>query len=106
MVSERCRKIVASELTKLGIAINTIDFGIADTQHDVSIQTKKKLKISLRKSGLDLITDNKLILIEKIKNTIIEAVHYSDELIKTNFSDYMSKKLNYNYTYLANVFPK
>jgi AraC-like DNA-binding protein len=43
-------------------------------------------------------------LIEKIKNVIIEMVHYSDEMIKINFSEYLSKKLNHNYTYLANLF--
>ena len=31
-------------------------------------------------------------------------VHYSDEQIKVNLSDYLSEKLNYNYTYLANLF--
>lgn len=100
----RCRMIVETELTKLGIAINTIDLGVADTLDDVSDLQKKQLKESLHAVGLELITDKKLILIEKIKNTIIEAIHYSDELIKINFSDYISKKLNYDYTYLANIF--
>lgn len=104
MVSERCRMIVASELTKLDIRINSIALGVADTPDDLSDKTKEQLKINLRAVGLDLITNSKLILIEKIKNTIIEAIHYSDELIKTNFSDYISKKLNYDYTYLANIF--
>lgn len=31
-------------------------------------------------------------------------VHYSDEIPKTKFSIYLSEKLNYNYTYLANLF--
>jgi AraC-like DNA-binding protein len=44
------------------------------------------------------------VLIEKIKNVIIETVHFTDEMIKVNFSDYLSEKLNYNYTYLANLF--
>jgi AraC-like DNA-binding protein len=48
--------------------------------------------------------DKKAILIEKIKNVIIEMVHYSDEMPKTNFSDYLSKKLEYDYTYLSNLF--
>jgi AraC-like DNA-binding protein len=48
--------------------------------------------------------DKKAILIEKIKNVIIEMVHYTDELPETNFSDYLSKKLNYDYTYLSNLF--
>ena len=31
-------------------------------------------------------------------------VHYADELPKTNFSDYLTKKLNYDYTYMSNLF--
>ena len=48
--------------------------------------------------------DKKAILIEKIKNTIIQMIHHSEEVIKVNFSDYLSDKLEHNYTYLANLF--
>ncbi len=43
-------------------------------------------------------------LIEKIKNVIVDLVHHSNEQLPTNFSDYLSKKLEYDYTYLANLF--
>ena len=50
-------------------------------------------------------TDSKSLLdIEKIQNVIIEMVHYADEIPRTNFSDFLSEKLNYDYTYLANIF--
>ena len=48
--------------------------------------------------------DKRAMLIEKIKNVVIETVHYADELIKVNFSDYLSEKLHYDYTYMANLF--
>ena len=48
--------------------------------------------------------DKKSVLIEKIKDVVIEMVHYEDELPKVNFSDYLAEKLGYNYTYLANLF--
>jgi AraC-like DNA-binding protein len=104
MVSLRCRMIVETELTKLRIRINSVDPGVVDTLEEINDLNRKQLKENLRSVGLDLITDKKSILIEKIKNTIIQAIHYSDELIKINFSEYISKKLNYDYTYLANVF--
>jgi AraC-like DNA-binding protein len=104
MVSMRCRLIVETQLAELGIRFNAVDHGVADTLDDVDDLTRKQLKKKLQAVRLDLITDRKSILIEKIKSTIIEATHYSDELIKTNFSDYISKKLKYDYTYLANVF--
>ena len=48
--------------------------------------------------------DKKAIIIEQIKNAIVSLVHYSDDLPKMNLSDYLSKKLNYDYTYLSNLF--
>ena len=48
--------------------------------------------------------DKKSVLIEKIKCIIVESVHYSQEKIKVNLSDYISDKLNYDYTYLATLF--
>ncbi|MDB5111350.1 MAG: transcriptional regulator, AraC family, partial [Mucilaginibacter sp.] len=64
----------------------------------------EKLNIALLQSGLELMDDKKSILIEKIKNVIIEMVHYTDDPLKINFSDFLSVKLNLDYTYLANIF--
>jgi PAS domain S-box-containing protein len=52
----------------------------------------------------DLTDSKKKQLAEKIKDIIVEVIHYSDEQLKTNFSDHLSKKLDYDYTYLANLF--
>ncbi len=71
---------------------------------EISHELRYELNTGLRKSGLELMDDRKSILIEKIKNIIVELVHYSDILPKTNLSDYLSDKLNYDYTYLANLF--
>ena len=56
------------------------------------------------KSGLELLDDKRSILVEKIKNVITEMIHYNDEQPKVNYSDFISAKLGYDYTYLANVF--
>jgi AraC-type DNA-binding domain-containing proteins len=48
--------------------------------------------------------DDKIILVEKIKTTILKLVHYRDEQNKINLSDFLSEKLNHNYTYLSNLF--
>ncbi|MBW2998709.1 AraC family transcriptional regulator, partial [Candidatus Woesearchaeota archaeon] len=64
----------------------------------------KRLKSNLLKSGLEILDDKKSILVEKIKSAIVELVHYTEEQIKVNLSDYLSEKLNYDYTYLANLF--
>lgn len=62
------------------------------------------MKENLLRSGLELMDDKRSILIEKIKNVIIEMIHYADELPKINYSDYISEKLHHDYTYLSNIF--
>ena len=92
------------ELKKLGLHFIMVDLGEVDIMEDLSAEQREQLKIALLNSGFELMDDKRAILIEKIKNTIIEMVHYNDEMIKINFSDYLSEKLNHNYTYLANLF--
>jgi AraC-like DNA-binding protein len=104
MVSNRCKIIVKSELEKLGINFIRVDLGGVELMESVSDEQIDLLNAGLVRSGLALLNDRKSILIEKIKIVIIEIVHYSDEQLKINFSDYLSEKLNYNYTYLANLF--
>lgn len=104
MVSIRCKMIVKSELEKLGFQHASVDLGEVETNEPVSALQHDQLKKLLLHSGLELMDDKKAILIGKIKNVIIEMIHYSEEQPKTNFSDYLAGKLNYDYTYLANLF--
>ena len=104
MVSLRCKMIVKEELKKLNIVYAILDLGMVELMQDISISQRETLKINLLKSGLELLDDKKSILIEKIKNVITELVHYSDEVPKINYSDYISEKLQYDYTYLSNMF--
>jgi AraC-like DNA-binding protein len=104
MVSIRCKMVVKSELKKLGLHYANLELGTVDVLEDITIQQRDELKTGLLKSGLELMEDKKAILIEKIQNVVIEMVHYEDELPKVNFSDYLSEKLNHDYTYMANLF--
>ena len=104
MVCLRCKMVVRSELDKLGLHYGEIELGEVEVEEDIQSGQLTELNIALKKSGLELMDDKKSILVEKIKTLIIEMVHYSDEQIKINLSDYLSQKLNYNYTYLANIF--
>ena len=104
MVSNRCKMAVKEELKKLGLHFIVVDLGEVEIMETISFDQREKLKLSLFDSGLELMDDKRAVLIEKIKTTIIEMVHNSDEMIKTNFSDYLSAKLNHDYTYLANLF--
>jgi len=104
MVSLRCKMLVKAELEKMGLHTITVELGDVNIQETLSDSQREELKATLLKSGLELMGDKKAILIEKIKNVIIEMIHYSDEVPKINFSNFLAEKLNYDYTYLANQF--
>lgn len=106
MVSTSCKMIVREELKKLGVHCLRVKLGEAEIIENINLQQKNHLQSALMKYGLELIEDKKKVLIEKIKNVVVEMVHLADELPQTKFSCYLSKKLNHNYTYLANVFSK
>lgn len=104
MVSLRCKMMVQEELRKLGLGYVTVELGAVELSEKITKLERDALKANLLESGLELLDDKKSILIEKIKNVITELIHYSEELPNVNFSDYLSKKLQYDYTYLANTF--
>jgi AraC-like DNA-binding protein len=78
--------------------------GEVEIMENITIEQQTQLNDGLKESGFALIDDKKSILIEKIKNIIIDLVHYSEKQLKINFSDYLSQKLDYDYTYLSNIF--
>ena len=104
MVCIRCKMVVKAELEKLGLHYAYVELGEADIVEELSKEQLSILGIALKKDGLELMDDKKSILVERVKTIIIELVHYTDDQIKVNLSDYLSEKLNYNYTYLANLF--
>ena len=81
-----------------------LEIGEIDLVHPISDVQIQELKSSLLNSGFELLQDKKSILIEKIVVTIIQMVHYENHFPKTNYSEYISEKLQYDYTYLANTF--
>jgi len=104
MVSNRCKIVVKEELTKLGLHFIIVDLGEVEIMENISAEQLDQLQVALRISGLELMDDKKAILIERIKNVITEMVHHTDELPKMNYSDFISEKLQYDYTYLSNIF--
>src|ERR1035438_3864310 len=93
MVSIRCKMVVKSELKKLGLHYTSVELGAAEIMENITAEQREELRKGLHCSGLELMDDTKAILIEKIKNIIVELVHYADdEPIKVNFSDYLAKK--------------
>jgi len=106
MVSNRCKIIVRSELEALGLHCIAIELCEVEIMEDISEEKRIVLDQMLGESGFSLISERNLILIEKIKAIIIELIHYQDKQLVINLSDYLSIKLKYSYTYLANLFSK
>ena len=104
MVCIRCQMVVKSELEKLGLEYVYVKIGEADVIGTLQPEQIEQLDIQLKKAGLELMDNKRSILVENIKSAIIELVHYTEEQIKVNLSDYLSERLNYDYTYLANLF--
>lgn len=104
MVSTRCKMVVKAELTKLNLHFMVVDLGEVEIMEEISESTRESLKKALIISGLELMDDKKAMLIERIKNVITDMIHYTDEAPKMNYSDYISEKLDYDYTYLSNLF--
>lgn len=104
MVTNHCKMIVKKELLKLGLHEIKVDLGEVEIMENISALQYQQIKIALLGLDLELLEDKKKVLVEKIKNVIVDMLHYSDEKLQISFSDYLCKKLHYDYTYLANLF--
>jgi YesN/AraC family two-component response regulator len=104
MVCIRCKMVVKAELAKLGISYSNLELGEVEVTEPISPGDREQLKTALLKSGLELMDDKKSILIQRIKGVIVELVHYSEEKLTVKFSEYLSHKLEHDYTYMANLF--
>jgi len=104
MVSNTCKMVVRYELEKLGLHCALIEFGKITTEETPTAGQLEKIKIALLQFGLELMDSKKSVLVEKIKSAVLEMLDQTDIQLKTNFSYYLSSKLNFDYTYLANVF--
>jgi AraC-like DNA-binding protein len=91
-------------MVKLGLHYSSIELGLVKTIEDFTDELKEQLKSNLAIYGLELLDNEKSILVDKVKTVIIELIHYSDEVPKVNYSNYISEKLGYDYTYLSNLF--
>lgn len=104
MACESCIFVVKEALEELGLSPVKIELGEIETKEDVTDDEKKQLNSKIKKVGLELLEKKQGVLIEKIKNVIIDYVYKSDEKPNIKFSVLLSEKLNLSYTYLANFF--
>jgi AraC-like DNA-binding protein len=104
MVSHCCKLMVKEEFRKLGLKAYNIELGEVEVDGEISPELFEKIKDALLKQGHELMEDKKSIQIEKIKNVIIEMIHFSDEPLEIKYSEFLSNKLESDYTYISNLF--
>ncbi|NGF56097.1 helix-turn-helix transcriptional regulator [Parapedobacter sp. SGR-10] len=105
MVCNRCILVVKNELDKLGLGVKNITLGEVTLEEEPIPEEKKRFEEALIPLGFELIDDKKSRIIEKIKNVIIDLVHYQDSNeARYNLSDILSNTLQHDYNYLSNLF--
>ena len=104
MVYNRCKTTVKSELDKIGIQYDTVRIGEVITEGRMTSEQRIQLSAALLQNGFELIDDQKNELIGKLKKSILDLEHYSDEDLKTSFSDYISLIVDDNFISLNKLF--
>ncbi len=105
MVSLRCKIVVKDTLSSLGIQYTCVDLGeVKISENQISEEKRKELEKLLNRYGLELMDEKESTVVERLKNIIVEMIHYSDEIPKEKISVFLSEKLNHNYNYLSNLF--
>jgi AraC-like DNA-binding protein len=104
MESDRCITMVKSKLNKLGVSYKSVDLGEVELSKNVSKEKLELIDLALRDVGFELMGDKKSSIVEMITAAIHQWTYFLDTIPKPNFSDYISKKVNRDYTYLSNLF--
>ena len=104
MWGDACKQKVTRNLEDLRISYSLVEIGEVCLTEKIGNNTRHLFKNALSQNGYELIDDKRILLTEKIKNIIVQMVHGSEEWPATNFSVYLSNKVGYHYTYLANLF--
>ncbi|MET7256269.1 helix-turn-helix domain-containing protein [Dyadobacter jiangsuensis] len=106
MVCDRCKRVVREELKGLGIDLKFVELGEVDTVAEVDADKLQEVKAVLESNGFELLDDRRLALVEHIKTLVIDEVQNlkGNKPAQMNFSDYLSEKIGYEYSYLSNLF--
>ncbi len=105
MVCNRCIKVVKDEFARLNLNIEKVELGKVVFNSVLQLDQIEEIRKILDENGFELIDDKKSKIIDQIKTLIIEITHYEKEIsASVNSSDYIAKKLGYDYSYLSNLF--
>lgn len=98
-----CRKVLDEKLKEYGVKYRMLDFGEVEFYEDFTQEQHTVFKKSLQDYGIEIIESQRIALVQKIKDAIVELV-FSENNISVKASIYISEKLNHSYGYLSNLF--
>lgn len=106
MVCDRCIRVVRQDLENIGIKVTKTALGYVELAEQANISQFQAIKNTLQNSGFELITDQRLAVVEQIKLLVINEVYQlnTDKSSSQNFSDFLVKKLGYDYSFISSLF--
>lgn len=104
MVCDRCRMVVRQEMDKLHIDYTNVELGEVSLASPPTTEELSLLARELKRNGFELIEDKGKRTISAIKTAILDYIRDTSGPRKFNFSDYLSSKLNKDYSSLSKLF--
>ena len=95
--------VIEQQLALFKIKYKTISFGEIEILEPVTDEHYSDFQNAINTFGIEIVENQKSILVQKIKDAIVEMVH-SPEIVNVKSSVYLSEKLNHSYGYISNLF--
>lgn len=104
MVCPRCIMAVRGSLESLDLHPREVELGTAILDEELTDDLRRRIAQVLTPLGFELLDNPRSLLVEQIKNLVIDLVHYRPEPLRENLSTYLSGKLHRDYSLLSKLF--
>jgi AraC-like DNA-binding protein len=99
-----CKVVLQEQLEKLGIPFEITSLGEVEFKKAISPAEHQEINEVLRKYGIEILNDQKIIFVQRIKDTIIEMINSKEKLATAKYSDYLARQLNHSYGQISKIF--
>ncbi len=105
MVCGRCIKVVTGIFQSAGVTLTSVRLGVVTAESELTSEQVRTVKASLAAEGFEWLDDQKVKLVEAIKQEVLQLVHYGElDEMKQNLSDHLAARLHKDYHYLSSIF--
>jgi AraC-like DNA-binding protein len=98
------KKVLEAKFNELDIKFRNLGFGEVELLKKLTSEKYDMLNASLNDYGIEIVENEKSILVQKIKDAIIDMVFNEDTNVNVKSSVYLSEKIGHSYGYLSNLF--